>query len=343
MKSLILAFLILLVGCGTVLGTEQMSLQRFSNTRIDLMDTLIHFIGYAYSEQEFNEKLLHVTKEMQRLHNLFTTFDEIPGVNNIWYINQQAGISPVQVDPAIISLLQAGIEAYTTTSGMLNISMGSVLDIWHRERISSTPSVPSIEELRAAKLHADINNIVINELEGTVFIQNPNMSIEVGSIAKGFAIELAMQTAREVGLNNFLISAGGDVRMLYAPPHANSWSTGVQNPDTPNNNSALVDVIRTQNMAIFTSGNYQRFFEIEGVRYHHIIDPTTLFPANLYKSITVIHETSIMAEVLTTALYMISIDEGQKLLDELGGYALWITYEGDIIVSTGYSRFSDNF
>ena len=364
MKLSLITFLVFLVGCTNTQEKEyyqplnnniQMviqpidlietpdSLQRFNATHTDLMDTIITFAGYAYTQEDFDTKLSYITNELERIHNLFTTFEQVHGVNNLWYVNQNAGITPVVVSPDIIKLLQHGIEAYHLTSGMLNIAMGSVLDIWHRERISQTPYVPTIEELQIAKSHVNINDIIIDEELSTVFITNPNMTIEVGAIAKGMAIENVIEIAQNIGLEHFLISIGGDVRLLSSPPETDNWSVGVQNPSNPNDRSILLDIIRAENMAVFTSGNYQRFFVVNGNKYHHIIDPTTLFPANLYKSITVIHENSIIAEVLTTALYMISIEDGKNLLDKLGGYALWITTDNQFIASEGYSHFSDNF
>ncbi|MCL1935727.1 MAG: FAD:protein FMN transferase [Defluviitaleaceae bacterium] len=339
--KLILIIVIILFSTSCI-QTNQENLTRFSTIRMDIMDTVITFIGYSNSESDFYKKLNYVQDELTKLHNLFTTFEEIEGLNNLYYVNKMAGVEPVVVDPIIIELLQTSIDAYEKTNGNLNIALGSVLEIWHNERISSNPSLPSILDLRAAGQYANIENILIDTENNTVFITDKNTRIDVGSIAKGFSIERAISVARDVGFRHFLISAGGDVRMLESSPETGRlWGTAIQDPNSPY--TSHIDVLRAENVAIFTSGNYQRFFEIDGIRYHHIIDPRSFMPANFYSSITVIHENSIYAEILTTALFMISIEDGMELLEKIGGEALWITIDGKIHTSRGYSEFSDNF
>lgn len=320
-----------------------LSLTRFHAIQLDLMDTVFQFIGYASNQESFDAQIGAVKAEMERLHNLFTTFEEVLGVNNLWTVNQQAGIAPVTVDPTIISLVELGIEAYHQTDGLTNIAMGAVIGMWQEQRVSENPVVPRYADLRAAKDHVDINDVIVNTQANTIFIDNPHMALDVGAIAKGYAVERAVEVARSVGLNHFLISAGGDVRMSDGPPATGRWATGIQNPLNPYDPGSIIDAIRGANMSVVTSGTYQRYFEMDGERFHHIIDPRTLFPSALYQSLTIIHEDAVMAEVLSTVLYMLTPEESQPLLNELGGYALWITYDGEIFVSDGYSQFSDNF
>lgn len=323
--------------------TEASELTRFSQMHVGLMDTLFQFIGYADSQATFDSQIEPIIHEMSRLHNVFTTFEEVPGVNNLWLVNQQAGIAPVVVDASVIALVQAGIEAYHQTDGLVNIAMGHVLALWHEQRVADQPTLPLYADLRQAMDHANIADIIIDEAASTIFIDNPYMSLDVGAIAKGYAVERAAAVAQQMGLEHFLVSAGGDTRMLAGPPATGRWATGIQNPMTPDDASTIMDVIRTEHMSVVTSGTYQRYFTVDGQRFHHIIDPNTLFPATLYESLTIIHADAIMAEVLSTVLYMLTPEESQPILDALGGYALWITANGDIYVSEGYSQFSDHF
>ena len=357
---LVLASSLLLVACQdvtdtatppTVNQTQQQTpatgeLVRFTDIQLGLMDTLFQFIGYSDSQENFNAQLAHVKAEMQRLHNLFTTFEEVPGVNNLWLVNQQAGIAPVVVDASILTLVQAGIDAYHQTNGLTNIAMGSVIRMWHDQRNlaqdGGVPTVPLYADLRAAMDHVNINDIIIDTQASTLFIDNPHMTLDVGAIAKGYAIERAVEIAESVGLHHFLISAGGDLRMLAGPPATGRWATGIQNPLSPDDGS-IIDAVRGEHLSVVTSGTYQRYFEVDGIRFHHIIDPRTLFPADQYMSLTIIHDDSLMAEVLSTVLYMLSPEESQPILNALGGYAMWVTYDGAIVVSDGYSQFSDNF
>ena len=323
--------------------TPVQELQRFQRISLDMMDTVVHIIGYTTSQEEFNAKLEVMQAEFRRLHNLFTTFYPVDGLNNLYTVNQQAGVLPVVVDPVIIEMLQYGIAAYHSTNGAFNIALGPVLQIWHEQRISPNPAVPAVGDLTHANMLTNIENVVIDERAGTVFLATAGMSLDVGGIAKGFAVERVAQLGYELGFNSLLVSAGGDSRMLDGPPGVGTWGNGIQNPESPGDMTDLIDVVRVTNMAVLTSGNYQRFFEVDGVRYHHLIDPSTLMPASLYNAVTVLHESTIMAEILTTALFIKDIAEGVALLEQLGGHALWVLADGSIHVSGGYSQFSDNF
>lgn len=347
MKKLILFIAIIFVACTSespyIETSQNQNLQRFSQIQLGIMDTLVQFIGYSYSQEEFLNLLSPVQQELIRLNQLFTSFEEVPGVNNIYTINEMAGIAPVEVDPLIIELIKIGIDAYHNTGGVINIALGSVLEIWHDARISNNPQVPYLGDLIAASIHTDINNIIIDEENSTVFLADENMSLDVGTVGKGFAIHLATEKAINLGLYSFLIDVGGDIITLNPPPGAQSWSSGIQDPSTPYDPTSYVDIIRLSNMSIFTSGNYQRYFIVDGIRYHHIIDPITLMPSNYYNSVTVIHENAILAEILSTALFIVGLEEGLEMLETLGGHALWVLTNGSIFTSPGYSLFSDNF
>ncbi|MCL1996376.1 MAG: FAD:protein FMN transferase [Defluviitaleaceae bacterium] len=318
-------------------------LQRFQHLSIGIMDTVIQIIGYAASQELFDERLEIMMSEFRRMNALFEFFNPVEGLENLYTINSQAGIAPVAVDQLIIQMLQYGISAYHYTNGAFNIALGPVLQIWHEQRMSENPAVPSAEELMQASMLTNIENVIIDERASTVFLAEEGMRLDVGGIAKGFAVEHIAQLGRSLGFSSLLVSAGGDSRMLNGPPGIGTWGNGLQNPNSPGDMTDLIDVVRVENMAVLTSGNYQRFFEVDGVRYHHLIDPTTLMPASVHTAVTVLHENTVMAEILTTALFIKDIAEGEALLERLGGHALWVLADGTIHVSEGYSHFSDNF
>ena len=351
LNLLIIAGLFVFSGCDNVNNggsptpppepTE--TLIRFQHIALDIMDTVVHIIGYDHSEESFNEKLEVMHNEFMMLYDLFTIFHPVEGINNLYTVNAQAGIAPVAVDPLIIEMLQYGISAYHYTNGAFNITLGPVLRIWHEQRLSENPVVPYLGDLIDADMLSNIEDLIIDEEAGTVFLAAEGMSLDVGGLAKGFAVEHVAQLGYSLGLSSILVSAGGDTRMMDGPPETGTWGNGVQNPQTPGDMTNLIDVLRVANMAVVTSGTYQRFFEADGVRYHHIIDPLTLMPSNLYDSITVLHDNTIKAEILSTALLIKSISQGTALLEQLGGHALWVLPDGTVYVSEGYREFSDNF
>lgn len=316
-------------------------LHRFNDIFIDLFDTATIVIGYASSQQEFDYFSRNVIRaELYRLHQLFDIFNEYPEINNIWTINNSAGSHPVNVDPVIIELLKLCIEAYHSTNGIVNAALGPVTNIW-REHISSDrePVVPSMDILREASILTNINNVIIDEENNTVFLKYEGMSLDVGAIAKGFAIEAAVQKAIEAGFDSFFLSVGGDVRVAGGPISGvrDTWSLGIQDPT---GEREIVDAVYATHTSVFSSGDYQRFFIVDDVRYHHIIDPRTLMPAINYRAVTIIYPDGGMADILSTAAFILDINEAKPILADFGAEAIWILNDGTIITTEGYWQYS---
>ena len=311
---------------------------RFTEIFFDIFDTLIIIIGYTQSEEEFHYYARGVIREeMVRLHQLFNRFDEFEGISNIRTINDNAGIHPVEVDPTIIEMLQFSIEAYQASQGTVNIAIGPVTDIW-REYIGERRTTrPSAEALRAAGELTNINNVIINEANNTVFLRYEGMSLDVGGIAKGYAIELAVQKALDAGFEAFTLSVGGDNRTAGGPRGGEfiDWGIGVENP----NGGDFLSIIRTTHNAVFSSADNQRFFYVDEVRYHHIIDPRTFMPATNFRSVTVIHPDAGIADVLTTAAFVLELDEAKEIIHRFGAQALWLLPDGTVVTTEGYSRY----
>ena len=160
------------------------------------------------------------------------------------------------------------------------------------------------------------------------------MSLDVGSVGKGYAVEMVAQAAEARGLKSALISVGGNLRAIGTKPDGSQWSGGVENPwnasDVYTASSSYVSGVNMSDMALVTSGNYQRYYVVDGVRYHHLIDPDTLWPARYFDSVSVLSPDSGAADCLTTGLFCMSLEDGQKLVESLDGVeALWCTPDGD--------------
>ena len=292
--------------------------QRYSTIFYDAFDTVTQVIAYCDSEEEFNRQMDALHTDLLEYHRLYDIYNDYDGVVNGKTINDNAGTAPVQVDDKILGMLELARQMYDTTGGKLNIAMGSVLRIWHdcREAAEATESeadnqLPSQEALDAAAQHCDISDLVIDEEAKTVYLSDPAMSLDVGSVGKGYAVEMVAQAAEARGLTSALISVGG---------------------------SSYVSGVNMSDMALVTSGNYQRYYVVDGVRYHHLIDPDTLWPARYFDSVSVLSPDSGAADCLTTGLFCMPLEEGQKLVESLDGVeALWCTPDGDIISSSGWS------
>lgn len=314
-------------------GKKQTELMRYQASFLGVFDTLTTVLGFAESQEAFDAYVDEIERGLMRYHQLFTIYDSYDGVNNIRTINENAGIAPVEVDPEIIHLLKQCLWANEISGGRTNAAFGSVLSIWHnyREQGINNPeqaALPDPAVLREANKHADISSVVIDEEKSTVYLPDPKMSLDVGSGSKGYATEMVARDIEKKGLRYAVISVGGNIRAIGSRgPSGEPWRIGLQNPDKTAKEQTL-DVLAIDNLSVVTSGVYERFYTVGDVRYHHIIDPDTLFPEYRFDAVTIVTESSAIADALTTALFNMSLEEGMALLEKVGGCeALWVRGE----------------
>jgi len=248
------------------------------------------------------------------------------------------------VDQRIIDLLLFSKNQYQQSEGKVNIAMGSVLEIWHEYREDGinnpeTASLPPMEQLEAANMHTDIDKLIIDEASSTVYLSDANMRLDVGAIAKGYATEQVSQIAKNNGYKNFLLSVGGNVRSMGTKgPKKELWSVGIQNPDKTSEKKSLYTLSLT-NLSLVSSGNYERYYTVNGKVYHHIIDPVTLMPAEYFTSVSIVCEDSGLADALSTTIYNMPLEEGKALIESLEDVeALWVLPNGEIKYSEHFEE-----
>ena len=321
--------LLLLSGCGT-------GLQRYEATYWDVFDTVTTVTGYAAGQAEFDAAAREIHDALLEYHRLYNIYESYDGLRNLKTVNDQAGIGPVPVDERILSLLQFAQTAWTETGSRVNAAMGSVLALWHdaREQALEDPdraALPDRSALEEAALHTDLSALELDLEAGTAFLTDPDMALDVGALAKGYAVEQVAAAAPD----HFLISVGGNVCATGPKPDGTPWTVAVENPD----GGDFLKLLYAEDRSVVTSGDYQRYFELDGVRYHHIIDPDTLEPAAYWRSVTVVADSSAAADCLSTALFTLPQAEGQRLLDQWGAEALWIGRDGAQVMSPGFSAY----
>lgn len=331
--TILLALCLLLTGCAFVSDRER---KQYTATFLNLFDTVTTIVGRADSKQAFTETSQQIHDELLRYHELFDIYHEYPGTNNLKTINDNAGVSPVVVDSAIVDLLKDCKRYASITGGKVNAAMGSVLQLWHeaRERGINDPAnakLPDMQQLRQAAQHTDFENVILDEAASTVFLSDPEMRLDVGAIAKGWATQRVAETAPE----GLLISVGGNV-CATGPKMADGtpWIIGVQNPNGEGN----VHTLYLTDGCVVTSGDYQRTYSVDGKEYHHIIDPETLMPARYWRSVTVVCDDSGLADALSTALFTMSLEEGKALLASLDAEAFWLDTDGNEFFTAGFEK-----
>lgn len=332
----------ILSGCGNLsAGTaDTPQAEKYSYT-FDAFDTAITVTAYCDSQESFDEFLSICMTEYSRYHQLYDIYNIYPGLNNIKSINDYAGEKEIAVDPDIIELLSFGKEVFHFTDGRVNIAMGSVLRFWHdiREYNSNFPNnmcLPDAEAMEKAAKHCNIDDVVIDAEAGTVWIRDPELRIDVGALAKGYATERVAETLQEKGFTTFALNAGGNVRTGNEKPDGSAWKIGITDPMHPMSGE-YVGIADAINSSVVTSGSYQRYFTYEGKNYHHIIDPDTLQPENRFLSVTVETENSDYADAMSTALFNMDLNQGLNLVENTDHLeAMWILPDGTIKTSSNF-------
>ena len=331
LAALILASL-LLTGCTD----PQPQQKQYTATFLDVFDTVTTIIGRSDSQETFEATAQALHDDLLFYHRLFDIYHTYDGISNLKTINDQAGIAPVTVDPTVIQLLLDCKAYYTATDGRVNAFMGSVLQLWHEARNDGLDDpvhayLPDADALAEAAKHTDPDSVIIDEAASTVYISDPQLRLDVGAIAKGWAAQQVTKNA-PTGL---LISVGGNVCATGPKdPSGTPWVVGIQNPD----GGEYLHTLYVTGGSIVTSGDYQRAYAVDGQVYHHIIDPDTLFPSLYWRSVTIVCQDSALADALSTALFLLPQAEGQQLLNTMGAEAMWVNARGEIFYSPGFQK-----
>ena len=330
--ALLLSLCLLLCGCAGA-GEEP---KQYSATFLTVFDTVTTIVGRDVSEAAFSEKAQAVHDELLIYHQLFDIYNEYEGLNNLKTVNDHPG-QAVTVDRAVIDLLLDCKRYHELTGGRVNAAMGSVLKLWHEAREDglndmANAYLPDADALAQAAQHASWDSVVIDEESSSVTITDPKLRLDVGAIAKGWSVQRVAENA-PAGL---LISVGGNVCATGPKDSTGTpWVVGVQDPDGGEN---YLHTLYLTKGSMVTSGDYQRAYLVDGEIYHHIIDPDTLYPGKLWRAVTVVCPDSGLADALSTALFLLPREAGQKLLDDCASTAMWVDAEGNIFYSTGFEE-----
>lgn len=311
--------------------------ERYDVTYTGYFDTVVMLSGYFNSRSDADENFDLIMAEIALYHRLFDAYNDYDEAN-IKTINDKAGKAPVAIRPELMELLEFSIQAYGITGGRVNIALGSVLKLWHEQReayyAGDAAVLPNETALREAAKHTNITSLVLDKAACTAYIQDPKMQLDVGAVAKGFAAQKAADSARQRGVNSLIINLGGNVCCIGARPDG-AWRVGVQDPDDM---EAYIATAQLENVSMVSSGDYQRYYIVDNVRYSHIIDPQTLYPALNYRAVSIVCRDSAWADVLSTALFLMDETEGGALLKKLNAEALWILPDGEMHESAGMAQ-----
>ncbi len=286
---------------------------------------------YSNTKRQGKKAISLAYERIEEIENLMSTSIK---ESDIYNINKNAGIKATKVKPSTMTVISKGLKYHDITKKTFNIGLGSLIELWGIGKDS--PRVPATWEITEAKKHIHLNNLEISEKDNTVFVKDSEMSLDLGGIAKGYAVDEAVRILKENGIKSGIVNLGGDIFAFGTKNDSTPWKVGISNPEIGEDGNAIIRILVTDK-SVVTSGNYERFFIEDGVKYHHIIDFNTGMPAdNGVVSVTVISDECMNADIISTAVFILGVEEGLQLIESQPNIeGLIITDSREIYVSSG--------
>lgn len=312
--------------------------KKYTDQSFEWFDSYYILTVYAESEEEFNRYATLCRSLLSEYHQLLDVYHSYDGTVNLKSINDATG-TPIAVSPELFEFLRFSREMYTLTNGYTNIAMGGVIALWHQASKQATPTVPDQTLIAEALNHTDINALVLSEDAFTVTLSDPLMSLNAGALGKGYASQKIAEALRHAGCTSFLLDLGGNVVAYGQKPYKKPWTAGIRTPDGHVGYEKSIDLNGT---ALVTSGSYERYFEADGVRYHHILHPESGLPPQTFVSVSVLCESAAIADALSTALFSMTLQDGMALVDSLANTeAIWFQSDGQTVCSHGFETYGN--
>ena len=280
------------------------------NRILKLMGNRFEFTVIAEDDAIGNEAIDLAVIEVRRIENLLTTFKDSSETNRV---NEYAGIKPFKVCAEVFSLIERSIKISQLTDGAFDITYGSIdKSLWNFD--VNMKSLPDAELAKTTVGLIDYKNVVLDRVKLTVFLKNKGMRIGFGGIGKGYAADMAKQVLQKFGISAGIVNAAGDLVTWGKQLNGEQWTVGIADPDQT---SRPFSALNISNMAIATSGNYEKFVMINGRRYSHTIDPKTGFPVSGIKSVSVLCPSAELADALATPIVVMGVEVGLNLINQM--------------------------
>lgn len=317
----ILSIFLLLSGCSDNKEIEPISRNQF------LLGTIVNVTIYDKTSDEVFDQVFDRIKEIEERMSINMENSEVINVNN------KSGIDFASVSDDTFYVIKTSKHYSELSEGNFDTSVGPLVKLW---KIGSPDArIPSDDEINHVLPLINYKNVELNPDEKKVMLKEKDMIIDLGGIAKGYAADEIGKILKDHGIEHAIVNLGGNVSTLGAKPGKEYWSIGIQNPFEPR--GAHLGIVQVKNKSVVTSGIYERFFEEEGVRYHHILSPYTGYPIdNSLASVSIVADRSIDADALSTVSFSLGVEKGLALIESLAGIdAIFITKDHGVYISSG--------
>ncbi|MCG6553732.1 MAG: FAD:protein FMN transferase [Candidatus Magnetominusculus sp. LBB02] len=289
-----------------------------------LMDTVITLTVVSNSEKKAGEAIDTAFKYLRQYEKMLSFFDASSEVSAI---NKNAGIKPVKVSSDTYELTKKAIEYAALSGGAFDPAIGPAMVLWDFKNKKR----PTIEELKEVLPLLDFTHIALNDNDSSVMLKDNGMLLDLGGIAKGYAADKTVALLKNIGITAGIAAMAGDIRVWGQRPDGSPWRVGIRSPRGSNDD--LAGVLSLKDMAVSTSGDYERFFIEDGVRYHHLIVPSTGMPARDFQSVTVVNPKGEVTDALSTAVFVMGKEKALRFLQKTNLMAYLIYSDGSTFIS----------
>lgn len=294
---------------------------------LKLMGNRFEITVVSENKDEALARIDDAVAEISRIEKLLTTFSDSSQTN---LINRNAGLSPVKVDKEVFDIIARSKRISDVTQGAFDITYGSVdKKLWNFDKTMT--SLPNAETAKRSVHLINYRNVILDEKKCTVFLKEKGMRIGFGGIGKGYAAERAKIILQQKGITSGIVNASGDLTAWGYQPNGKEWTIGIADPNSAHHPFSYLNIT---NMAIATSGNYEKFIMIDGKKYSHTIDPKTGLPVSGIKSVTIISPNAEIADAMATPVMIMGIKVGLDMVNQVRGLACIIVDDNDKIYTS---------
>ena len=299
----------------------------YKETRSSLY-TLVTITVVGDSEDKARKAGEAAYRELDRLGRLLNFYADD---SEISAINRNAGIKPVRVSKDTLEIVKTAVYAGEQTEGGFDITVGPIVKLWDFKK----KILPSTARIAERLPIVGYQNIAIDTAASTVFLKKAGVQMDLGGILKGFAADKAVQILQENGIEDGIVAVAGDIKLFGRQPDGRPWSVGIQNPRQKGDRDGLLATVDLETQGVSTSGDYQRYFMQDGIRYHHLLNPKTGYPESLCRSVTVIAPTAALTDAFATGIFIMGPQKGLALLKKLGMDGIIVDKDGAVLITQG--------
>lgn len=317
-----------IIGCLTLCcgGIEWLCAQRLQQHSLSLMGSTFSFTAIHESDTLSWQAIEAGIEEVKRIESLISSWDPASQTSQI---NRMAGTQAVKVELELFNLIRRALKVAALTEGAFDPTFAAIDQVWMFD--GSMQDLPTEEEIHHSVAKIDYKKVILSPEDTTVWLAEAGMKIGFGAIGKGYAANRARHVMQQMGVQNGLVNAGGDLIAWGKKEAEKDWQIGIADPE---HRDQMIAWLNISGLAVVTSGDYERFVMIDGLRYGHIIDPRTGYPSKGLSSVSIICPDAELADALATAVFVLGEEKGLTLINQLRGIeALLITDEGEILKS----------